>query len=174
MKYVLLTEDESTILVACPDDETAESVGRSAVFNDGGVSAWLVPAAAVTDYERVEEILSGGGSISEIFEADLPDAWTRATPEPLRGYLDLRTKMLPENEWSEITGAPPRVIEHGYGAWVHVQPAGPDIDPLDEEDWEDFPRLNAVLREARRLGADWVNFDQDGRDELPGLPTFDW
>lgn len=74
MKYVLLTDDEGCTLVACPDQDTAESVGHHAVFSDGGVSAWLVPTDAVTDFERVKEILNNGGGLSEIDTAQLPEA----------------------------------------------------------------------------------------------------
>lgn len=176
MKYVLLTEDERTLLVACPDAATAESVGAAAIFNDGGgVSAWLVPDTAVIEFERVKEILDEGGSISDIDAANLADAPVDIRPPMLRGFVDLQiARMLPQAEWDDIQGAPPRVIMHEYGAWVHVPPAEADSDPLDDEDWQDFPHLQQVLRAARELGADWINLDTDGHDVLPGLPTFDW
>lgn len=48
MQFVLLTDsDNATMLIACPDDATAQEVAGAAVFSDGGVSAWLVPERAV-------------------------------------------------------------------------------------------------------------------------------
>lgn len=75
-----------------------------------------------------------------------------------RVYLDLSTSVLTEGEMTAIIEAPPRVIVHDYGAWVHVPPAEHDEDPLDPsgEGWEDFPLLNAVLRapaSAARTGS---------------------
>lgn len=117
------------------------------------------------DLLKLERLLSG----EEVVDGPTP-----------RVYLDLVTSVLTEQEMNELGAAPPRVILHEYGAWVHVPPvegweAGEDpLDPNGDEDWEDFPNLNAVLRAARELGADWVNLDADGHDVIPGLPTFVW
>lgn len=111
---------------------------------------------------------------------ELNDGGLVKPPHPdeptLRIYLDLSTSVLTEGEMNTIIEAPPRVILHEYGAWVHVPPEEHDEDPLDPEGegWEDFPLLNAVLRASRERGADWVNIDRDGNDILPGLPTHHW
>lgn len=115
--------------------------------------------------------------VRRLWEAIAPATEVDPNEPTGRIYLDIANSMLTEREMNEIGTAPPRVILHEYGAWVHVSPDEHDDDPLDpaaDEEWADFPNLNAVLRAARDRGADWVNFDVDGHDIIPGLPTFDW
>lgn len=97
-----------------------------------------------------------------------------------RIYLDLSTSVVTELEMAHITEAPPRVIPHEYGAWVHVPPVDGDEDPLavdyesDENTWAAFPNLRKVLVFARTMGAYWINLDGDGYDTIASLPTFEW
>jgi hypothetical protein len=78
--YVLLTDnDDGYALVACPSGADATSLASTAIFNDGDVLAWRVPDSAITDWERVREILRDGGGINEIEAAVLHE-------EPRRGY----------------------------------------------------------------------------------------
>jgi hypothetical protein len=94
-----------------------------------------------------------------------------------RIYLDLSTSVVTAPEMAQITEAPPRVIEHEYGAWVHVPPAEADEDQLAEdydEAWVNFPNLRLVLLKAREMGAYWINLDADGYDTIASLPTFTW
>ena len=99
-------------------------------------------------------------------------------PTP-RTYLDLSTRHLPTHELDSIESAPPTVIPHPYGAWIHVPPAEANDDPLDINDeltalgWEDFPHLRQILLTARDYDAGWVNLDSDGHDTIESLPTFD-
>jgi hypothetical protein len=105
---------------------------------------------------------------------------------PVLRYLDLSTAHLTQREAEEVCGGPsgqyvmgdldhsPRLIQHEYGAWVHV----PAIDETtDEQDHAALaatrPNLAACIVRARELGCTWINFDQDA-DTEPGLPTFDW
>ncbi len=68
--YVLLTDDDDgTMLVACEDREQAEATAVAGVFSDGGVSAWLIPATALTQPEAVQNILRDGGNCHDLFEA---------------------------------------------------------------------------------------------------------
>lgn len=65
--FVLLTDnDNDTALIACRGKEIAESVARAAVFNDGGVSAWLVPNTALVQPSVVQDALEGGAAIRHI------------------------------------------------------------------------------------------------------------
>ena len=94
----------------------------------------------------------------------------------LAKYLDLSTRHLPKAEMLSITeAAPPRVIEHEYGAWVNVQ--RDDTDDVDAEFAEDgtFSTLAAILQYARELDPEinWINFDSDG-ETIEGLPIFEW
>lgn len=85
-------------------------------------------------------------------------------------YADLSTGHLPQTEMDNIAAAPPRVIEHEYGAWVNVLP----VEDEDEQEWDEFPVLRCVLAWARGKGARWVNLDRDG-DLIPDeLPTWEW
>lgn len=96
-----------------------------------------------------------------------------------RTYLDLSTSHLPAAEMDSIESAPPTVIPHAYGAWIHVPPAEADDDSLDLSDeltalgWEDFPHLHQLLLTARDHDAGWINLDSDGHDTIDTLPTFD-
>jgi hypothetical protein len=95
-----------------------------------------------------------------------------------RIFIDLSTSVLPQDEMQAILAAPPRVIDHEYGAWVNVPPQEADDDVLSTQngrgEWAEFPHLLSVLLFARSMGADWVNFDADGADTIDGYPTFDW
>jgi hypothetical protein len=116
-------------------------------------------------------------------ELELGEEW-QVTPTYVptaipRVYIDVETSQLPEQEMQNILAAPPVARDHEYGAWVNVPPAdadwsADDLNPEANEEWADFPHLNAVLLAARELGANWVNFDADGFDHLAGLPTFTW
>lgn len=45
MIRVLLTDnDDQSLTVWCPDMDTAEKLGRAAIYSDGGVSAWKINA----------------------------------------------------------------------------------------------------------------------------------
>lgn len=97
-----------------------------------------------------------------------------ATP---RLFLDLKNSMITEIEMARITEVPPRVVDHEYGAWVHVPPAEADEDRLEEgfdPIWLEFPNVRKILVRAREMGAYWVNFDVDGYDQIEGFPTFTW
>ncbi len=73
--YVLLIDsDDSTALIGCPDAATAERVASAAVFNDGDVSAWLVPGTAIVDVDKVVQILKNAGDCEAILDADLRKA----------------------------------------------------------------------------------------------------
>ena len=95
-----------------------------------------------------------------------------------RIFIDLSTSVLPQEEMQALLAAPPRVIDHEYGAWVNVPPQEADDDVLSTQngrgEWAEFPHLLSVLLFARSMGADWVNFDADGADTIDGYPTFDW
>jgi len=100
-----------------------------------------------------------------------PDPVNQPTLYP---YLDLSTALLPAHELRDIEQAPPTVIPHEYGAWIHV---------MDDDDWPQeeptsttpppFAHLRAVLEAASALGAQWINLDSDGLDVLESLPTFE-
>ena len=67
MRYVLLTDKaNATMLVLCPDEETADAVGAAAILGDDGVSAWRMPEVAVTNHHRVSELLRQGCNLTEI------------------------------------------------------------------------------------------------------------
>jgi hypothetical protein len=71
--FVLLADEhDGTAVVACPNEVSAESVAAAAAYSDGEVSAWLVPASAITDTDAAIRILRGGGGIDEL--EDLADA----------------------------------------------------------------------------------------------------
>lgn len=95
-----------------------------------------------------------------------------------RVYLDLSQRVITATEMQQITQAPPTVISHTYGAWVHVSPREPDdwdeLTLAADEDWADFPNLLVVLQASRDYGASWVSLDPDGKDVFPDLPVFDW
>lgn len=91
-------------------------------------------------------------------------------------YLDLSTGHITEREARELdsTGdgllCGSRVIPHDYGAWVHV----PEPDAEDDaERREAYPNLQNCIEHARKHGAMWINFDQDG-DKEDELPSFEW
>jgi hypothetical protein len=80
MVYVLLTDTNSgTLLVACPNQETASEVGSAAVWSDGGVSAWLVPDLATTQINEVIAGLREGYYLSQL-NLDLTFNHLRETP----------------------------------------------------------------------------------------------
>jgi len=105
------------------------------------------------------------------------------TPAPASGptlypYLDLSTAVLPADELADLEAAPPRVIPHPDGAWIHVRDDGdwPQDEPgstTPDGFVHGFAHLRAVLRAAHQLGAQWINLDCDGLDVLESLPTFD-
>lgn len=100
---------------------------------------------------------------------------------PVHKYLDLSTAHLTESDAKALEpygmgdlDHSPRVIDHGYGAWVNV----PDIDgPDDDEDAQalrdSYPSLAICIEKARQLDCTWINFDRDAPTE-EGLPTHDW
>lgn len=68
MRFLLLTDDDDgTLLIACEDREQAERLASAAVFSDGGVSAWLVPA-------RTLEV--GNGVDEDYLIQHLQDGWS--------------------------------------------------------------------------------------------------
>lgn len=70
-EFVLLTDNnDGTALIACPDG-TGDTVAGAAVFNGGGVSAWLILDAAITEPDEVIQILEGGGDCGDLAEAGL-------------------------------------------------------------------------------------------------------
>lgn len=72
MEYVLLTDDESGYaLVACPDRDNADRVMSAAVWSDGGVDAWRLPAHAFTEVQRVIDTLTDDGNCSDISNLNL-------------------------------------------------------------------------------------------------------
>lgn len=76
---VLLTDDDdSTLLVQCPDEGTAQRVGGAAIFNDGGVSAWRVPTHAHTDLDLIIARLKESDNLREVHSA-LDEAGAKAT-----------------------------------------------------------------------------------------------
>lgn len=77
MIYVLLTDsDDTTVLVACADQNTADEVGSSAIFADGDVSAYIVPDWALTNTNEVIDRLRKSQNCTDL--ADLEgDAWSK-------------------------------------------------------------------------------------------------
>lgn len=70
---VLLTDDQdSTLLVHCPDAESANHLASAAVFNDGGVSAWLVPTTSRPVTPEIIDGLQRGDNIASLLDS-IPD-----------------------------------------------------------------------------------------------------
>lgn len=88
-------------------------------------------------------------------------------------YLDVSTGNLPEGVARLILrDEHPKVIAkpHDYGAWVWVPPDdGDDVHDVSAE----YPALDAIFKEARRLDCQWINFDSDAAP-LEGFPFFNW
>lgn len=66
---LLVGNDDSTMLIECPDLGTAEKVGRAAIYAEGGVSAYLIPTAPYTDMPSIGDLiqlLRSGATIPEI------------------------------------------------------------------------------------------------------------
>jgi hypothetical protein len=98
---------------------------------------------------------------------------------PVYRYLDLSTAHLTEPEmeavnarFADVDESTPRVIPHEYGAWVNV----PDLRSMPDGDdaiVANYPNVAAVIKRARALDCEWVNFDQDAsHDDV--LPTYEW
>lgn len=150
MKYVLLTDDDGGILVACPDEAAAESLGAAAIFNDGGVSAWLVPARAIGwDYERVKEILAAGGSLADVEDAnlemvprqvdsDLTEDEAITEGQRLRGRFD----------WSGTMFVRQDVIDNVRAAWRHAHD-----EAYDENEYDSRPESLSAEREKELVDA---------------------
>jgi hypothetical protein len=65
MIRVLLTDDDGSLTVWCPDMATAEKLGRAAIYSEGGVSAWKVTAPVEFDPMLIQWLRSGF-SVAEI------------------------------------------------------------------------------------------------------------
>jgi hypothetical protein len=98
---------------------------------------------------------------------------------PVYQLLDWSTGHLPEPEMALLSSqndSPwkrselPRVIQHHYGALVHVSTAEPEDD---ERLRALLPNLHRCVEHARRLDRSWINFARDA-DTEPGLPVFEW
>jgi len=74
--YVLLTNDhgDGTVLVACPDMTAANEVIEMTIWREGGVSGFVVPEQAATDWEQVRDILRSSGGMNALKAAALPQA----------------------------------------------------------------------------------------------------
>lgn len=68
MIRVLLVDDGGTLTVWCPDMDTAEKLGRSAIYTPGGVSAYKVGSPIPFDPELVQWLRSGF-SVAEVKQA---------------------------------------------------------------------------------------------------------
>jgi hypothetical protein len=93
--------------------------------------------------------------------------------------LDLSTAHLPEPERAQLQGDPGRfwpvrVVDHGYGWFVHVAADDPELGgaALDDLEQAGLASLALVMRYAQERNCSWINFDQDALT-VEGLPTFD-
>lgn len=68
MIRVLLTDDDGSLTVWCPDMDSAEKLGRAAIYSEGGVSAWKVGSPIPFDPELIQWLRSGF-SVAEVKQA---------------------------------------------------------------------------------------------------------
>jgi len=80
--YVLLSDNESALLVACPNTEAAASLGLAALHGGGDVSAWRVPEIAIVEWEKVRNELRKNSDCGDLGDKLDEGGFTVAPREP--------------------------------------------------------------------------------------------
>ena len=95
---------------------------------------------------------------------------------PVYNYMDLSTAHLIKKDAQLLGKRPeggPIIRDYAYGWWVWV-PSDDMTEMLRQYRKVGFsPNFSTVLRYARNLHCNWINFDQDA-DLDDDLPKFRW